>query len=249
MNLEAPDRPSTDSAAAPGETARDARLRGIDLVLVLVLTASLYILVGRLIGDPLMGIGSVVALLAVQSAIPMAVVYLVVIKARGLAWTDIGFTATSARWAGRALLIALAVLPAMLLVNLATQALAGRPFRNPQLEFLAPAGFSWEGLIGMLVVVAIIAPIVEETVFRGLLYGWLRSRLGVAAGVVLSALIFAAGHGIIMLVPALTVTGLVLAVVYEKSRSLWPAIIVHGTINAAMTIALYLALAAEIRLS
>ena len=248
MSLEAPHRPPAEDAPAPGETAEKVRLRGIDLLLVLVLTASLYRLVGRLIGDPTMNARWAVALLAVQSAVPMAAVHLVVIRARGLSWSAIGFTPISASWAVRAFLIALAVLPAMLLVNLATQALAGRPFRNPQLEFLAPAGFSWEGLAGMLAVVAIIVPIVEETVFRGLLYGWLRARLGVGAAIVLSALVFAFGHGILMLVPTLMVTGLVLALVYEKSRSLWPPIIVHGTINAAMTIALYAALAADAQL-
>lgn len=246
MNLEAPDRWSAGEVAPPSAGAAGTRLRGIDLLLVLVLTAGLYLLVGRLTGDPTMGMASVVALLAVQSAIPIAAVYLVIIKARGLSWSDIGFTATSARWAARAVGIAFLVLPAMLVVNLATQALAGRPFRNPQLEFLAPAGFSWEGLLGMLLVVAIIAPIVEETVFRGLLYGWLRRRLGVAAAALLSALIFAFGHGILMLVPALVVTGLVLALVYERSGSLWPPIVVHGTINAVMTIALYAALAADV---
>jgi uncharacterized protein len=251
MNLEAPQRPRTEEGepVPDGGAERGRQLRGIDLILVLALTAGLYLLVGRLIGDPTMGILTVVSILALQSAIPMAVVYLVVIRARGLAWADIGFRAIPTGWALRAFLVALAVLPAMLLVNLATQTLTGRPFRNPQLEFLAPAGFSWEGLVGMLVVVAVIVPIVEETVFRGLLYGWLRSRLGVAAAVILSSLIFAFGHGILMLVPALAVTGLVLALVYEKSGSLWPPIIVHGAINAAMTIALYAALAADVQIN
>lgn len=250
MSMEAPDRNRLDGDAAPGEASvetgalRDVRLRAIDLLLVLVLTIGFFVLVATLVDTSGLSPLAFAAFLALESAVPMAAVYLVVIRGRGLAWREIGFRPISRGWAGRALLVGLATLPAVSLVSLATQALAGREFRNPQLEFLAPAGFNWPGLIGILVVVAIVAPIVEETIFRGLLYGWLRSRLGVAAGIVISALVFSVAHGILMLAPALAVTGLVLALVYERSRSLWPAIIVHGTINAVMTIALYAALAA-----
>jgi membrane protease YdiL (CAAX protease family) len=37
--------------------------------------------------------------------------------------------------------------------------------------------------------------------------------------------------------------GLVLAAITERSGSLWPAIIVHGTFNSLMTITFYTALA------
>lgn len=250
MNLDTSDRHSESNEAVPGgapvETGRrgDAGLHAIDLLLVLVLTAGLSVLLGILVDTSALNLATLVAILAVQSAIPMAAVYLVVIRARGLTWSEIGFRRISRRWAVRATLIGLATLPAVSLVNLAVQALAGRPFRNPQLDFLAPAGFSWEGLLGMLVVVGVVAPIVEETVFRGLLYGWLRARIGIAAGAVISALIFSVAHGILVLAPALAVTGLVLALVYERSRSLWPAVIVHGLVNTIMIVALYAALAA-----
>jgi hypothetical protein len=46
-----------------------------------------------------------------------------------------------------------------------------------------------------------------------------------------------------VLVPVLAFMGLVLAAVTERSGSLWPAIILHGTFNSVMTIAYYTALA------
>jgi uncharacterized protein len=220
------------------------RIRGSDLLLVIGITAALLILISWMIDDPALTVGFVVAMLAIQSAVPITAVYLVVIRGRGLSWTDIGFREVSKRWYLRAALIALAMLPAVALVNLATQALLGGPYRNPQLEVIAPEGFSWTGLAAMLVMIGIVAPIVEEVVFRGLLYGWLRHRLGIAASVTLSALAFAGVHGIAILIPALAVTGVILALVYERSRSLWPPIIVHGIFNTIMTLALYAALAA-----
>lgn len=219
-----------------------------DLALVLAITGGLLLLIGWMIDAPELTVGFVISMLAVQSAIPMAAVYLVVIRRRGLSWSDIGFRPVIRGWYLRAILIALAMLPAVALVNLAAQALLGGPFRNPQLEVIAPAGFDWAGLAGMLVMVGIVAPIVEETVFRGLLYGWLRRHLGVATSVAISALAFSAAHGIAILIPALALTGIVLALVYERSRSLWPPIIVHAVFNMAMTLALYAALATGIAL-
>jgi uncharacterized protein len=64
----------------------------------------------------------------------------------------------------------------------------------------------------------------------------------------LSALLFAVVHGIPMLIPALLVTGLVLAWVYERSGSLWPPIVVHGAFNMVMVVVLYDALAAGVPL-
>lgn len=224
------------------------RPHAIDLLLVLAITAGLYVLVGTLVDAPEITVGFILTMLAIQSAIPMAAVYLVVIRRRGLSWQDLGLRAVGSRWIPRAAVIALIALPVVALVNLATQAVTGAPFRNPQLDMLAPEGFTWSGLLGMLVMVGIVAPIVEEIVFRGLLYGWLRPKLGVSLGAGLSALAFAAAHGIGMLIPALFVIGLILTWVYERSGSLWPPIIVHGVFNMVMTIALYAALAAGVSL-
>ena len=98
----------------------------------------------------------------------------------------------------------------------------------------------------MLFAAAIAAPIAEEVVFRSLLYSWLRRYLGAAASIPLSAIVFAAAHGIAMLVPALLVNGVILALLFERSRSLVPSIVAHGMFNAMMVIALYVALAAGI---
>ncbi|RMD61098.1 MAG: CPBP family intramembrane metalloprotease, partial [Alphaproteobacteria bacterium] len=79
------------------------------------------------------------------------------------------------------------------------------------------------------------------------LYGWLRSRVRSGFGAaVLSGIGFAVLHGLPVLIPALSVIGLALAIVYERSGSLWPAIITHGVFNAFMVAALYTALAAGV---
>jgi membrane protease YdiL (CAAX protease family) len=79
----------------------------------------------------------------------------------------------------------------------------------------------------------IIGPVVEEFAFRGVLYGSLRNRLSPVLAAVLSSVAFAATHpyGLASLI-GVAWTGLVLCLVYERSRSLVPAIAAHMLLNA-----------------
>src|SRR3546814_8871437 len=135
--------------------------------------------------------------------------------------------------------------PIASLINLAIQALADGPFENPQLQALAPEGFTWTSLAAMLLLVGVLVPFIEEIIFRGLLFGWLRKHLRFLLAAPVVALLFAVAHQVWMLVPVLFFMGLVLAAATERSGSLWPPIILHGTFNSVMTITYYGALAAS----
>jgi membrane protease YdiL (CAAX protease family) len=134
-------------------------------------------------------------------------------------------------------------------INLIMQRFLGGAPINPQFRIIAPAGFSWFALIGMLFVVGLLIPFAEELLFRGVLYGWLRGHLGVPAAAVASALLFSGLHGIVWLIPALAVIGVILALVYEKSGSLWPAVVVHALFNSTGVVLVYLALAQDLPLT
>lgn len=84
----------------------------------------------------------------------------------------------------------------------------------------------------LLIVVA--APISEEVCFRGMLFGGLRERLPRLAAALISALIFGGLHATtgISAVPALIVFGFVLALLYEKTGSIWPGILLHMLNNS-----------------
>jgi uncharacterized protein len=82
-----------------------------------------------------------------------------------------------------------------------------------------------------VVTVTLIAPAAEETFFRGFLYGWLRGRLPPWSAVAASGLVFAVAHlQPVVLIPLLLL-GCTLAVVYERSGSLLPGIVIHGLFN------------------
>jgi uncharacterized protein len=84
----------------------------------------------------------------------------------------------------------------------------------------------------LLIVVA--APISEETCFRGMLFGGLRTRLPRLAAALLSALIFGALHATtgISAVPPLVFFGFVLALLYERTGSIVPGIVLHMLNNS-----------------
>jgi membrane protease YdiL (CAAX protease family) len=84
----------------------------------------------------------------------------------------------------------------------------------------------------------ILTPLVEELLFRGVLYQALRRSLPVSGATVLSAMIFALMHlNVVMFIPLL-VMGLILALVYEWSGSIVPTILLHACNNGIMLLIL-----------
>ena len=78
----------------------------------------------------------------------------------------------------------------------------------------------------------VIAPIVEEIVFRGLLFGALAGRLGVLGSAVITALLFGAAHGDPILFPTIVAMGFVSALAYAGTGNLWVAVTLHALNNA-----------------
>ncbi len=188
-------------------------------------------------------LSTVFALFLAQSIMMLGLTWLVVLRPYHLRLADIGLRPTYRAWYRLAVAAGFLCLPLVGAVNLLVQNLLGSPIDNPQLENLAPEGFSWTSLIAMLLLVGVLVPIIEEIIFRGLILGWLCGRLPYILAVPLNALLFSLVHGIPQLMPALAVMGLVLCVFALRSGSLWPAIVVHGTFNSLMTITYYTALA------
>ncbi len=82
-----------------------------------------------------------------------------------------------------------------------------------------------------LAVIAGLAPLVEELVFRGLLYGWVAGRWGTVAAWIVSSLAFAAAH----VEPAHIILVLPLALWFgwlrRRTDSLLPSLVAHMVNN------------------
>jgi uncharacterized protein len=85
----------------------------------------------------------------------------------------------------------------------------------------------------LFVAVAIIAPLIEELLFRGLLQKSLSHKLPVWAAIVISALIFGAMHMDPYAMPPLVMMGAIFGMIYHLTGSLRVTILLHMVNNAA----------------
>jgi CAAX protease family protein len=86
-------------------------------------------------------------------------------------------------------------------------------------------------------VIAVVAPIVEELTFRGLGYSLL-VRFGQWTAIILVGLSFGLAHGLVQAFPFLAAFGAGLAYLRTRVDSIYPGMIVHGLFNAtALTVA------------
>ncbi len=93
-------------------------------------------------------------------------------------------------------------------------------------------------IVVLFIFLALLAPLVEELFFRGLVQGSLARRFGPAVGVAGSAVVFGLAHFQALQLPALILFGLVLALLAHRTGRLGPAIVAHATFNAITVISL-----------
>jgi len=78
----------------------------------------------------------------------------------------------------------------------------------------------------------LVAPVVEEVVFRGFFYGVVKRHSDRLFAVLWSGLTFGVVHGHLVSLLPLAIFGVVLALAYERTGSLWVPIIMHILFNA-----------------
>ncbi len=85
----------------------------------------------------------------------------------------------------------------------------------------------------------VIAPLVEETFFRGFVFTGFRQRYGWRTAAIISAAIFSVLHLIPLAIPPLFLFGFLLAYIYHRSGSLWVPIILHAIYNSWILVATF----------
>ena len=133
---------------------------------------------------------------------------------------------------GRALLCLGAAYPLLMLVQAMVFGVSGGNVA-PQdvVEFLQNAQFPRDR-IAVLVMAVAVAPLAEETIFRGYLYPVGKKYFGAFLSAVITAALFAALHGHLASAPALFTLALCLTLAYEKTGSLIVPMIMHAVFNA-----------------
>ncbi len=97
-------------------------------------------------------------------------------------------------------------------------------------------------LVAVGLMVCVMAPIAEEVFFRGYFFPSVSNRLGIAAGVAITGVTFGAIHVVsyldrpveaaIVALPYLMVLGAALCLIYWRTKSLIPCILLHSLNNA-----------------
>lgn len=91
-----------------------------------------------------------------------------------------------------------------------------------------------------VLVLGVLAPLVEELVFRGLLYGYVDGRFGATAALILSTLLFGLAHVEPIHIAVVLPIGLLIGWIRMRTGSLLPAITAHVANNTVAVIAAYL---------
>lgn len=89
------------------------------------------------------------------------------------------------------------------------------------------------GIVAIFVLLAVIAPAVEECFYRGVVQGSLVDSWGRVAGLIFAAALFALVHFQLLQLPGLFIAGLLFGVLALRSGRLGPSIVAHMAFNAA----------------
>lgn len=83
---------------------------------------------------------------------------------------------------------------------------------------------------------ALFTPFGEEILFRGVIANAL-NRYGAFAGIVLSSIIFGLAHGVSVILPVAIMVGILSAILFWATRSVWPSVVLHCVYNGANSVA------------
>lgn len=84
-------------------------------------------------------------------------------------------------------------------------------------------------IVYMLMAV-IIGPIIEESLYRGIMYAPFRKKYGPTKAIFINALLFSVGHYGVSIVPCLF-AGILFSLLYEKTESIISSIVAHSINN------------------
>jgi uncharacterized protein len=131
-------------------------------------------------------------------------------------------------------------LPIVTLVSLINQQIwQGKGGSNPLLQLVLESRDS-TALVIFFFTAAIAAPLFEEILFRGFLLPSLTRYMSVSTAIIFSAFLFAVAHLSLSEILPLTSLGIVLGVVYTRSRNILAPMLVHSLWNSATLVSLFI---------
>ncbi|SDK46604.1 CPBP family intramembrane glutamic endopeptidase [Sediminibacillus albus] len=158
-------------------------------------------------------------------------VYFIAIKPKRLSWKEVGFQRFPRSYWKSLIGWSLMLIISAILLSYLIEWLFTIGTDNSKTESLQTR-LTTINIIIAFVSAAIISPIYEEIFYRGFLYRWFRSKYGLFPGILISSFIFMLVHiPTFNSLPYTFISGIIFAWTYEKTQSIYPAMIIHGTFN------------------
>ncbi len=186
-------------------------------------------------GDGLKTVAATGTLLAAMTVLPaasgVAWIWLQAVWGESAGWRGLGVMTIST---GRLRLAVLAGAAAMVLntaLVILLRPILGAPTSLPIGGEGGMASQPVYVILAFFVGAVLLAPLLEELLFRGMLFGLLRKYLSFWPAALIAAEAHAMIHFDPATVPGLTVVFVIFGYLYEKYKSLWLPIIAHGTHN------------------
>lgn len=157
-------------------------------------------------------------------------VYLIALRPKKLSWNEVGIRSFAAKdWRCILLLTFLSIVGSIIVMVLTSY--IGNTYENSKTEAIRE-NITFFNFIIAFVSAAVISPIYEEIFYRGFIYRWLRTRIGLSWAILLSSMIFTMIHiPTYNAMPVNFIGGVIFAWAYERTNSIWPAAIIHGLVN------------------
>lgn len=230
-----------------GDVASRPQMLGLlDVIMVCAIASAIVLVtfllmaapVTRAIFDLPMSVDILIFLLIEPVAI-FAGIYLVLILRDRITWPELGVRPAAPTWIAPAILSALGCLAFAGAVSQIFERFYQTSMLDEYLKVLAPDGLTLAHEIVLILVVGGLVPFAEELLFRGIIYRWLRQRWGTVGSAIGSAFLFALAHANVRMALQIFVTGIVLAVLYERSRSIFVSTLTHMTVNTISLILIF----------
>jgi uncharacterized protein len=163
-----------------------------------------------------------------EGAIPLGT-WLFSVRKYRCSWEALGFRKFDVK---KGLLLALAVTAVGIGISTGYEALLQKWGWSTSSDIYMPFNINGIGIAFFAIIAAVVAPLAEETFFRGFLFQGLMKRLKFEWAVIISAAIFSLAHLSPSGLVPIFILGLMLAWLFNKTRSVWPCIIVHAAYNS-----------------
>lgn len=93
-------------------------------------------------------------------------------------------------------------------------------------------------LVSFILAVCVIAPIIEEVIFRGILWRLIEKLISTNVAWIATSFMFAAAHGDILHIIAVFPLGILFGYLRKKTNNIWAPIVAHAANNLLASLTL-----------